>query len=426
MNSAAMTGVKKIKMHILFIAHNFQPEPNVFFGLPLAKALKQQGHTVEILTGFPNYPAGKIYDGYKIKLRQKEMMDGIPVIRVPLYPSHNRSSIKRIISYSSLSMAQATLGITSVQKADVAYVCQGPATIGLPSVIAKWLRKIPFVYHIQDLWPDSLSATGMFDSKSGIKVLHKWCKFVYSQADQIITISPGVKELLCERGVPESKISIVYNWCDEQKLLPAGDVSELSSEYADIFKDKFNIVYAGNIGKAQALESVINAAEIIRKKNSNIQFVIIGNGVDKNALQQKIIHEKIKNVVFLPQQPSSEINKFLNQADVLLVHLKETELFKITIPSKIQAYLATGKPIMVGVNGDAGDLVLKAEAGFSCQPENAESIAKTALEFYSLQASELKSIGTRGREFYKNNLSFEIALKKMNDIFEKVVKQKQK
>ena len=126
MNSAVMTGKRKTKMHILFIAHNFHPEPNFFFGLPFAKALKKQGHTVEILTGLPNYPAGKIYDGYKMKLRQREMMDDIPVIRVPLYPSHNRSSIKRIISYSSLSLAQATLGIASVKKADVAYVCQGP------------------------------------------------------------------------------------------------------------------------------------------------------------------------------------------------------------------------------------------------------------------------------------------------------------
>ena len=422
MNSAVMTGKRKTKMHILFIAHNFHPEPNFFFGLPFAKALKKQGHTVEILTGLPNYPAGKIYDGYKMKLRQREMMDDIPVIRVPLYPSHNRSSIKRIISYSSLSLAQATLGIASVKKADVAYVCQGPATIGLPSIMAKWLRKIPFVYHIQDLWPDSLSATGMFDSKSGMKALHKWCKFVYSQANQIITISPGMKELLCERGVPESKIDIVYNWCDEQKFLPSGDISKPSLEYADIFKDKFNIVYAGNIGKAQALEAVIIAAEIILEKNSEIQFILIGDGIDKKTLQQKIIHEKIKNVKFIPQQCSSEINKFLNLADVLLVHLKDTELFKITIPSKIQAYLATGKPIMVGVNGDAGDLVLKAEAGFACQPENAESIAETALEFHSIQTSELEDMGTRGREFYKNNLTFEIALKQMNDIFEKAVK----
>ena len=138
-------------MRILFIAHHFQPEPNFFFGLPFAKELQRRGHQVQVVTGFPNYPGGRLYDGYSIKLMQKEEMEGIPVYRFPLYPSHDRSSFRRILNYTSLAFSLATLAPFFIKPADVAFVVQGPATIGLPAVMSKWLRGIPFVYNIQDL-----------------------------------------------------------------------------------------------------------------------------------------------------------------------------------------------------------------------------------------------------------------------------------
>ena len=205
-------------MRILFIAHYFQPEPNFFVGLPFAKALRDRGHQVQVLTGFPNYPGGRIYDGYKVKFIHRETLDGIPIIRVPLYPSHDQSSIKRTLSYISLSLSQAVIGPFAVDKADVSYVSQGPATVGWPSIIHKVFRRIPFVYNIQDLWPDTLPSSGMFDSGIGYKLIDKWCKFVYRQAAKIIVISPGMKTALIKRGVPQEKIEVIYNWCDDSLI----------------------------------------------------------------------------------------------------------------------------------------------------------------------------------------------------------------
>ncbi len=408
-------------MHILFIAHYFQPEPNFFFALPFAEALVKQGHSVEVLAGRPNYPSGKIYEGYKkVSLLQREVMNGIPIMRTPLYPSHDRSSLKRIISYSSLSLTQACVGPFSARKADVAYVCQGPATIGLPAVAMKLLRKIPFVYHIQDLWPDSLTATGMFNNQAGIAIINKWCNFVYSQAGKVIVISPGMKEILCSRGVPESKISVIYNWCDEQAMLSKTAGTDWLTEVDKIFEDKFNIVYAGNIGKAQALDSVIAAAEILEGRNQSVQFVFIGEGVEKKNLQRMVEEKAIRNVKFMPHKPVSEINVLLNKADVLLVHLSDNNLFKITIPSKIQAYMTAGKPIMAGVRGDAANLIEAANAGLPCKPEDPLDIAAVAEKFSHLDQRELLNMGINGREFYQKELSADIGINRFINIFEEI------
>ncbi len=344
-------------MRILFISHYFQPEPNFFFGLPFAKALRDAGHEVQVLTGFPNYPGGKIYENYKIKLIQREIMDGIEVIRVPLYPSHNRSSLKRILSYISLSSTQSLIGPFAVNKADVAYVTQGPATIGLPSIIHKVFRGIPFVYNIQDLWPDTLASTGMFSSGFGYKLVDWWCKRVYKSAAKVVVISPGMKKVLIERGVSPEKIEVIYNWCDDSLIYRGEPDKNLKKQLG--MEDKFNIVFAGNMGKAQAMDAVVDAAEIISRQNDKILFSLIGSGVEVDGLKEKTAKLKLNNVVFHGRKPVSEIGPILRLADILLVHLKNEPLFNITIPSKTQAYMASGKPVLIGVSGDAAELIVE-------------------------------------------------------------------
>ncbi len=239
-------------MNILFISHYFQPEPNFFFGLPFAKELVRRGHHVEVLTGFPNYPGGKIYEGYRIRLFQRESMDGISVYRFPLYPSHDRSTLKRILCYSSLAISMTLLAPFIIRKADVAYVVQGPATLGLPAIVLKWLRGIPYVYNVQDLWPDTLMSTGMFKNSFGIRMIHAWCDFVYQRASRITLISNGMKKRLIERGVPAEKLDIIHNWCDDDLIRNEERDEVLAAELG--FAGKFNIVFAGNMGKAQALD----------------------------------------------------------------------------------------------------------------------------------------------------------------------------
>jgi colanic acid biosynthesis glycosyl transferase WcaI len=402
-------------MRILFITQWFQPE-DLFKGLPLAKELSKLGHQVEVLTGFPNYPQGRLYYGYKIRFLQRETMEGVSVIRVPLYPSHDKSGLKRIINYISFAFSAAIIGPWVIKKADVAYVYHPPATIGFPAAMIKLLRRIPFVYDVQDLWPDTLAATGMFNNKLGLWLISKWCKFIYKKAGKIVVLSNGFKKALVERGVREDKITVIYNWVDDNLVKPCRKNTVLAEKLG--LSGKFNIIFAGNIGKAQALDSVITAANLLRNNSRNIQFVFVGAGIEVENLKQKAKDLGLDNVLFIPQQPMSEIGAILNLADILLVHLKDDPLFRITVPSKIQAYLAVGRPILVGVRGDAADLVIKAKAGLTCIPEDANSIADGVRKFMNMSAQELDTMGKNGTIFYKQNLSLEAGTMHLAQVLE--------
>jgi len=405
-------------MRILFITHYFQPEPNFFYGLPFAKELARRGHSVLVLTGFPNYPGGRVYEGYQIRPLQTEIMEGIPVYRFPLYPSHDGSSIRRTLCYSSLSVAMAVMAPWLVRKADVAYVAQGPATLGLPAAVLKWLRRIPFVYNIQDLWPDTLVSTGMFTKGRAYTLVDHWCRQVYRQAARIVVIAPGMKRLLQERGVPERKIEVIYNWCDE--ALASGSEPDAGLKQRLGMEGRFNMVFAGNMGRLQAMDAVIEAARLVAEVNSEIQFVFIGGGVEVDRLKQRAEELKLGNVLFHGRKPVSEIGSLLRAADVLLVHLRKDPLFAVTIPSKTQAYLAMGRPILMAVEGDASDLVKAAQAGECCRPQDPRAIADTALRLFHLTAQERRQLGENGAAFYRRELAFPVAVQRYERVFEAV------
>ena len=216
-------------MRILILSQWYDPEPT-FKGLLFAKKLSKLGHSVDVLTGFPNYPGGKLYDGYKIKFFHREVIDGIPVIRVPLYPSHDSNSIKRILNYTSFALSASLPGFFLVKRPDVIYVYHPPATIGLPALFLHLLHRAPFVYDIQDIWPDTLAATGMMDNKVALWLVNKWCRFIYSQAAKIVVLSPGFKEILIKRDVPDHKIEVIYNWCEDSQIQATGCNKALASE----------------------------------------------------------------------------------------------------------------------------------------------------------------------------------------------------
>ena len=407
-------------MRILFIIQWFQPETTLK-GLPFAREFQKLGHEIEVLTGFPKYPDGKIYPGYKVRLLQREEMEGVSVVRVPLYPSHDMSGLRRFANYASYALSASSIGPWVVKRADVAYVYHPPATVGLPASAIKILRGIPFVYDIQDLWPDTLQATGMFNSRPGLKLMDQWCKFVYRMASKITVLSPGFKRALSSRGVPAEKIEVVYNFCDDTVIRPVEPDPRLKHELG--LGDRFNIMFAGNMGRAQALETVLKAAQITAGRLPHIQFVLVGGGVEANDLKQKANQMRLKNVRFLPRWPRSEIATLLSLADVVLVHLKDDPLFRITIPSKVQAYMSAGRPILIGVRGDAADLVLSAQAGLQCEPENPESIAEAAEKLCAMSRAELFTMGENGRRFYERELALSIGARRFERIFRSVVEE---
>lgn len=402
-------------MRILFLTQWFDPEP-MFKGLAFAKALRERGHEVEILTGFPNYPGGKVYPGYRIRPFLREVMEGIPVIRVPLYPSHDTSSIRRIANYGTFALSAAAIGAAAVKPADVMYVYHPPATVGLPAMLIHGTRRIPFVYDIQDLWPDTLAATGMVNNRFLLGIVDRWCRMVYGTASKIVVLSPGFKKMLISKGVPGEKINVIYNWCDEGQIPKTPKNESLAKELG--FFGRFNVLFAGTMGKAQALEAVLDAAGRIGGRIPEIQFIFVGGGIEVARLQAIAGERRLNNVLFLPRRPVSEIGEVLNLADVLLVHLKDDPLFRITIPSKIQAYLAVGRPILVGVRGDTADLVRVAGAGMDCQPENPESISEAVEMLFRMPRALLDEMGDNGRRYYQKELSLSAGVSRFEEVFQ--------
>ncbi|MHB9030880.1 MAG: glycosyltransferase family 4 protein [Candidatus Latescibacterota bacterium] len=410
-------------MRILFLSQWFEPEP-CLKGLSLAKKLQESGHEVEVLTGFPNYPGGKIYPGYRIRFSQRELMDGILVTRIPMYPSHNLSGVRRMFNYASFALSAATIGLAMAKRADIVYIYDMSASIILPACCFKWLRRMPFVVDIQDLWPDTLSASGMIQNRFITGLAGALCRFGYRQAAGIVVLSPGFKKKLIERGVPEDKVEVIYNWCIENEISAAPADPRVRERFG--MSGGFNVVFAGNMGKAQVLDAVLDAAERVFPDFPLCRFVFVGGGVEVENLRRSAEARRLTNVLFLPRQPVSEIDKILNCADALLIHLKDDPLFRITIPSKTQAYLAVGKPIIIGVNGDAADLVRQAGAGIVCTPENPEEIAAAVLHLAGLPENARTRLGEKGRDFYRRALSMDIGVGKMLRVFERALDRRRK
>ena len=401
---------------ILFITQWFDPEPT-FKGLIFAKELVKQGFEVEVLTGFPNYPGGKLYHGYKIKIIKKEVLDDVEVTRVPLYPSHNQSVIMRILNYLSYFFSASIYGLFRAKRADVIYAYHPPLTVGIVAVLLQLFRKIPVVYDIQDMWPDTLRATGMISNKILLLFIDRVCEWVYSRVDHIVVQSSGFKQLLLNRGVPETKIDVIYNWCAESKLKSsaAGKKVKLSK------MGKFHILFAGNMGKAQALDSVLIAAQNLMLTKPSIVFVFLGGGIEVDRLKMKTKEQSINNIIFLPPVSIDEVGTYLNSADALLVHLKQDPLFRITIPSKTQAYMSIGKPILMAVDGDAADIVREAECGVIAESDNPDSIANAALMLRDASKEEIKKMYDNGRQYYQENFSLHVGTNGFVKIFNRLM-----
>lgn len=405
-------------MNILFLSQFFTPEP-FFKALPFAKGLARRGHHVEVLTGFPNYPGGKLYPGYRVRAWQVEELDGIRITRLPIYPSHDRSVLRRCLNYSSFALSASMLGPFFAGRPDAVYVYHPPITTGLAACTLRLLKGTPFVYDIQDLWPDTITSTFSGDwSPSLLGALARVCSLVYRQAAHLTVVSPGFRRTLIERGVAADKITVMYNWCDEDSIYPAARDEDLARRLG--LSGQFNIMFAGNMGLAQSLDTVLQAAQLCSDRDPRIQFVLVGGGIERERLEATARGLALPNVRFLPQQPMEEMAPLLALADVLLVHLKDDPLFRITIPSKTQTVLAAAKPALMALTGDAAALVERAQAGIVIPPENPREMAEAALTMARMNPAHLQEMGRRGRAFYLRELSMEAGIERFERLFQAV------
>lgn len=398
-------------MHILIVSQWFDPEPT-FKGMLFARELQRQGHRVSVLTGFPNYPGGKVYPGYRIRAFQRETIDGISILRVALYPSHDGSAAKRALNYVSFALS-ASIGALIVERPDVAYVYHPPATVALPALVLKVLRGVPYLYDVQDLWPDTLAATGMINSSAALSLVEKGMSIVYRTASRIAVLSPGFRTALERKGVPAGRLEVIANWADEAQIRVTAKADPPSAKWPAGLEGKFVVTFAGNLGRAQALKTVLDAAEIL-VDTEDICFLLVGGGVEAGGLAREAEKRGLDNVVFLPRQPISEIGDFLARSDALLVHLRDDPLFEITIPSKTQAYLMAGRPILMGVKGDAAALVAEAGAGLAFEPENPVQLAEAVIMLRSFSPSRRRAMGAAGARYYSDELALTVGARRFS------------
>jgi colanic acid biosynthesis glycosyl transferase WcaI len=399
---------------ILLLTQWFDPEPTAK-GLPFARELVRRGYDVEVVTGFPNYPDGKLYPGYRMAWLKRETIEGVRITRLPLYPSHDASALRRLTTYATFSAAATWYCLFGARRADVVYVYQLLST-GVVAALIKTFRGSALVFDVQDVWPDALRATGMVNNERVLAAVGRVARWVYRRADAVVVLSPGFRRLLIDRGVPDPKIEVIYNWCDEAALVaPSPSSPELAAA-----KGEFRLVFAGNMGKAQSLGAVLDAADRLKTECARVHFVFVGGGVEVENLKAIAGSRALTNVTFLPRMPMNRVGEVLQSADAVLVHLKDEPIFARTIPSKIQAYMALGKPILVAVHGDAAELVRQAQCGVEATPEDAASIALAARQLAACSRDELASMGQRAKDFYQGHLSMAVGADRFGRLFETV------
>jgi colanic acid biosynthesis glycosyl transferase WcaI len=405
-------------MRLLILSQNYEPEP-IPKTSDLAKAFHKRGHSVSVITGFPNYPTGKLYPGYKLSLLKNKQFEGVNLTRTFVYPYHGKSAVGRIINYASF-MLTAPLGLLTCGPVDVIYVWHPPLTIGIAAWIIARIRGVPFVYDVQDIWPEVLILSGMLKHGLFSDLLARLEKFVYRQADRIFTVTDGARENLIGKGALPEKVMVMPHWMDENlfESVDDTDVTELRQELG--FDGKFVVLFAGNFGLVQGLDTVIKAAESLQE-NENILIMFVGDGVDKqrlvNLVDSKDLNQRVK---FISRQPMERMPVFMAASDALLVHLKKSPISEYIIPTKTMAYLAAGKPIVMATEGASADIVQKSGAGLIVAPDQPLALADAIMELESLPEEERISMGRVGREYFLMNYSKSVVMQQYEDTLKEV------
>ncbi len=352
-------------------------------GAPAARAAElsrlwaREGHEITVLTGFPNHPTGVVPPVYRKQLRRmvvREYLDGVDVLRTWLLPLPNRRSYERVLNYSSFLFSAAVVG-SFLERPDVVIATSPQLLVGLAGWWISRLKAVPFVFEVRDLWPESLAAVGVGNPNS---ILHRTlaavANFLYRNADHIVVVTSAFKTYLVEHGqVAEEKISVIENGVNTHLFCPHSPSEEIRRQIAA--EDKFVVSYIGTMGMAQGLETVLDAARILQSRAPNVRFMLVGEGAEKQALVSRAISMGLDNLTFLDQQDREKVPAFICSSDVCLVMLKKAELFKTVLPSKLLEFMACGRPVLLGVNGEARRIMDDAGAGIFVEPENAEDLA---------------------------------------------------
>jgi colanic acid biosynthesis glycosyl transferase WcaI len=403
-------------MRILIYSYNYYPEPIGIAPLitELAEGLVKRGHEVRVVTGMPNYPERRIYQGYRGKLYCTEVKDGVTIQRSYLWIRPEPNLLDRLlleISFVATSFFHALKG----KRPDIILLTAPPLPVSVPAALLGWLHRAPVILNLQDILPDAAIHVGLLKNQKLIRIFKILEKFAYRTATKITVIADGFVENLLGKGVPSHKIEKIPNWVDINFIRP---MSKQDNEFREIhqLKDKFVVLYSGNIALTQGLTTVINAAVRLRHIH-DIAIVIVG---EEKALEQLKLYRdicKATNVVLLPFQPREKLPDMLAAADVGLV-VQKSNVISFNMPSKIQVLLASGRAVLASVpaNGTAARALLESGGGVIVPPEEPGALAAAILDFYH-NPGKVKLLGEKSRQYAIENYAFEQALDRYEKLF---------
>jgi putative colanic acid biosynthesis glycosyltransferase WcaI len=405
-------------MRVLILSQYYTPEP-VPKPSELAEALARRGHEVTVLTGFPNYPSGDLYEGFRLRPLQKSIVAGIPVTRAFEYPYHGTHALGRMLNYATFMIA-APLASLFMPKCDAIYVWHPPLTVGVSAAIIAKLRGVGFLYDVQDIWPESAVLSGLLQEGPLVRFMGWLERFVYRQADHLLVVTEGARENLIGKGVPPAKVSVGKHWIDEQVFAPAGDEIRRVTRDEQGWADRFVLLFAGNLGLVQGLDTLVDTAAAL-PSDSNAVIAIVGDGSDRQRLQDLVASRGLTHRVhFLARRPMDAMPALFAAADALLVHLRKSELSRLVIPTKTLAYLAAGRPIVMAMEGAAADLVRDARAGLVLPSEDAPALVKAVETLRTMSEPERRLMGERAMAFLAAHFSKDLVIQEYEDTLRSV------
>lgn len=403
-------------MRILIVCQHFWPEN--FRVNEICQDFIRQGHEVDVLCGIPNYPKGKFYDGYSYFKPRREEYHGAHIFRTGEIPQNKKlGALAVVLNYIYFPVAALfTIPVMLKRQHDLVFLYSlTPVFMSWPGLVIARLKKLPAIMYVLDYWPDSLFSVIKFKSQFMKKLFRRISRWHYFRADRIVTPSKGMKtKFIHEYGIDENKLQFIPQSCD-----PIYETVVRSDELHFRFDGRFNFVFAGNIGPAQALETLVQAVEIVRgmEKIPNFRFIIVGDGMSRESVEAEVKERNLQDYfAFVGFQLVETVLQYHELADALFVSLSDEPLFNIMIPAKIQSYMAAGKPILASLNGEGAEVVRNSVSGIVCTAMSVHELANSILEILHLNEKELIDMGNNAKLFYQTNYRHDIISNQFNKL----------
>lgn len=401
-------------MKILIVTQYFFPE--TFKSTDLAFELQRRGHEVTVLTGIPNYPEGEIYEGYGYNKNREQLINGVKIIRSLLLPRGKGGGIRLFINYYSFAFFASLKArkLAKKQKYDAVIVHEpSPITQFYPALQVKRIQNTPIYFWVMDLWPESLEIAGGVKNKFVLNYYEKVVKKFYAASDKILITSKGFRKSIEAKGDFGDKIEYFPNWAEDS--ISDGDLTHKISDLPEGFK----LMFAGNIGEAQDLDTIMEAA-LMLKSEQNIKIILVGEGRKMPFVQEFIQKHQLQDRVYtVGRFPVEAMAAFFEKADVLLVSLKDNPIFNLTVPAKVQAYMSSGKPILAMLNGEGAETITEAKCGFTVPASNAKLLAETILKASKMESNDIEKMGLLGKQYYKENFTMSECISNLERILKK-------